>query len=75
AETYDHVIVSGLGPVGPVAQVVAGDHADVLVLASDGPVSAAERTRRLAPLGCDDGIPSFGLDLAASRSAQRGVAA
>lgn len=75
AETYDHVIVSGLGTNGAVAQAVAGDHVDALVLATEGPLPATSRGRRLAPLGCDETIPTFGLDVTAIASATRGVAA
>ncbi|MDX7951995.1 GumC family protein [Lichenihabitans sp. Uapishka_5] len=75
AETYDHVLVSGLAPSEPAARAVAADHADALVLASDGIVAAAERDRRLAALGQEDALPSFGLDVSAPLSLARGEAA
>ena len=76
AETYDHVIVGGVAPSSQLAHVIAAEHTDIVVLAADHPVGAAERAACLARLGLEDALPVFGLDLSETLgSTARGEAA
>ena len=74
AETYDHVIVSGVVPTGALARAIAGDHTDAVVLAATHPVGAAERDGCLARLNLEDALPVLGLELAPA-AVSRGEAA
>ena len=76
AETYDHVLVGGVAPSSQLAHVIAAEHTDIVVLAADHAVGAAERAACLARLGLEDALPVFGLDLGETLgSTSRGEAA
>ncbi|MCW6510400.1 GumC family protein [Lichenifustis flavocetrariae] len=66
AETYDHVLMSGIGASGVFAGLLAQEHTDVLVLASDESVGATRRDACRAILGLDefDDLPVLTVELA-----------
>ena len=79
AETYDHVMMSGIGASGVFASLLAQEHADVLVLASDEPIGTARREACQGMLGLDDfdDLPLLTVELAADTTdiVSRGEAA
>ena len=57
AETYDDVLMSGLAAAGDATDLVAGEHADVLVLASHAAIPPAECAAWRSRLRLADDIP------------------